>query len=146
MSIWKLQIFDIALNGSVMATVTALRKAVQATGEFVLVSRTFNKQQAALTLGLTRDADCIRGSFMCEVGYIDHVGNRQTDVAIVRASSTASSGGSCGHEVSSGVEVLQTSLSRMLTVKLEEINKTMEQYVKVIIKICMWILNARYIH
>ncbi|XP_059149496.1 uncharacterized protein LOC131936502 [Physella acuta] len=137
MSIWKLQIFDIALNGSVLATVTAIRKAVQTSGEFVLVSRTFNKQQAALTLGLTRDADCIRGSFMCEVGYIDHVGNRQTDVAIVRASSAASSGGGCGHEVSSGVEVLQRSLSRMLTTKLEEINNTMGQYVKSVQNECL---------
>ncbi|KAK0065406.1 hypothetical protein Bpfe_005432 [Biomphalaria pfeifferi] len=81
----ELRIYNIANNGSKIASLSQGNHYVSAEGGFDLKRKYLRNSQASLQLSITKPENCLFGLYLCVVDFIDEHGSKQTNTAVVEA-------------------------------------------------------------
>ncbi|KAI8735423.1 hypothetical protein BgiBS90_036557 [Biomphalaria glabrata] len=86
----KIDVYNIGQNGSKLATVFAQAGKQELAADVSMDSRSFSRSMASIKLAIRNSNICNRGSFMCEVTYINDEFGRNSDISIIRPNSDVS--------------------------------------------------------
>ncbi|KAI8747940.1 hypothetical protein BgiBS90_033129 [Biomphalaria glabrata] len=81
----ELRIYNIANNGSKIASLSQGKHFVSAEGGFDLKRKYLRNSQASLQLSITKPENCLFGLYLCVVDFIDEHGAKQTNTAVAGA-------------------------------------------------------------
>lgn len=86
----KIDVYNIGQNGSKLATVFAQAGKQELAADVSMDSRSFSRSMASIKLAIRNSNICNRGSFMCDVTYINDEFGRNSEISIVRPNSDVS--------------------------------------------------------
>uniref|UniRef100_A0A2C9LX29 MATH domain-containing protein n=1 Tax=Biomphalaria glabrata TaxID=6526 RepID=A0A2C9LX29_BIOGL len=81
----ELKIYNIANNGSMIASLSQGKHFVSTEGGFDLKRKYLRNSQASLQLSITKPENCLFGLYLCVVDFIDEHGSKQTNTAVAGA-------------------------------------------------------------